>query len=811
LSGKNQSYIKVLIAILAAIVLIVFSGITESTDRYFEDIYSVIAGERSPDSNIVIIHISKSDLDRIGPWPIKRSYYALLIKNLTKQKVNKIGLEVFLSSRLVIQSIYDKLLKDEIERSGRVVLSSLVGGIIENRGKFYSDSLSYPSPKLLNENFLTGHLNYIPANGIVIPLLIDNRGELEKAFSYQLFGKEIEEHLILLNFRSSWKKFKTYSLIEYFELVQKHSPRLNYLKNKTVLIGISDPQFASTIRTAFDDELPGVALHAFALDNLMNSRWINRDFYLISGISFVLILLGLILVQPKIKAKPVFFYLFSFGVFLLITFVLTFKYNYQLALSFFMFPFLFVLIADALSFMFEKRKLLRGALDESEVLKRLLEGKQNELLKLQKELDITEESGSHGLIEKIRTLKTEIDKFKEDEKDKIKADIYLSEEVKEFHGIVYGSKAMDMVVDVIKKVAPENATILIIGESGTGKELVANAIHSLSARKDNNFIAVNCAALTESLLESELFGHVKGAFTGANNDKIGKFEAADKGTIFLDEIGETSDNFQVKLLRVLQFGEIEKVGSTKQSHVDLRVVAATNKDLVLAVQEKKFREDLYYRLNVIQINLPPLRERKEDINILALHFLSEENPDLSLSRAAANAIVEYDWKGNVRELESVIKRGVIFSKSEGRKMLQLSDFPKEIVKNIKYDFEDLVLESLRNKKFSHSSISDTAKELGNVNRTMIAENFRGIVFRTLCKNNFDVDASIETIAGDESYDVKEKVSSKIQMFINNIENDIIKTGAGDFEEVKSKFLSKYKNLPAKFHPYLDDIIKWKIK
>ena len=144
-------------------------------------------------------------------------------------------------------------------------------------------------------------------------------------------------------------------------------------------------------------------------------------------------------------------------------------------------------------------------------------------------------------------------------------------------------------------------------------------------------------------------------------------------------------------------------------------------------------------------------------------------------------------------------------------MLQLSDFPKEIVKNIKYDFEDLVLESLRNKKFSHSSISDTAKELGNVNRTMIAENFRGIVFRTLCENNFDIDASIETIAGNESYDVKEKVSSKIKMFINNIENDIIKTGAGDFEEVKSKFSSKYKNLPAKFHPYLDEIIKWKIK
>ena len=184
---------------------------------------------------------------------------------------------------------------------------------------------------------------------------------------------------------------------------------------------------------------------------------------------------------------------------------------------------------------------------------------------------------------------------------------------------------------------------------------------------------------------------------------------------------------------------------------------------------------------------------------------------MSLSKAAANAIVEYDWKGNVRELESVIKRAVIFSKSEGRKMLQLSDFPKEIVKNIKYDFEDLVLESLRNKKFSHSSISETAKELDNVNRTMVAENFRGIVFRALFENNFDIELSVDVIAGISDHEVREKVKGKIHTFINNIENDIVKTVAGDFEEVKSKFSSKYKNLPAKFHLYLDEVIKWKLK
>jgi transcriptional regulator with GAF, ATPase, and Fis domain/CHASE2 domain-containing sensor protein len=811
LTEKKQLYIKVIFVILVTIILLLFKGFAESTDRYFEGFYSVIAGERFPDSNIVIIHISKSDLDRIGPWPIKRSYYALLIKNLNNQKVSKIGLEVFLSSRLITQTIYDKLLKNEIEKSGKVVLSSLAGSVIESNGIFYTDSLSYPSPKLLNPNFLTGHLNYLRENGISIPLVINNRGIFEKAFSYQLSGKDSEEKSSLLNFRSSWKKFNNYSLLEYFELVQNNSSELKYLKNKIVLIGISDPQIASTIKTVFDEQLPGVAMHAFALDNMMNMRWLKTDIYSTSAILFFIILIGFIIIQPKLKAKQVYNFLFIFGMFLIITFTLLVAFNYRTGLSFFVIPFFFVLMAETVFFILEKKNLLRGALDESEVLKRLFETKQTELWRLQKELNIVEGSGSAGIIEKIKTLKSDIEKLRENEEDKTQAERPSENDVKNFHGIVYRSKTIDKVVEIIKRAAPENATVLITGESGTGKELVARAVHSLSNRRDKNFVAVNCTAITESLLESELFGHVKGAFTGASNDKIGRFEAANKGTIFLDEIGETSENFQVKLLRVLQSGEIEKVGSAEQFYVDVRVVAATNKDLEYEVGKKNFREDLYYRLNVIQIKLPLLRERKEDIEILAAHFLSEEVAELSFSKAVTKAFMDYEWKGNIRELQSVVKSGAIFAKSEGRKMLQFSDLPKEIVKGSKFDFEDLVLDSLRNKKFSHSSISETAKELGNVNRTMVAENFRGIVFRTLCENNFDIELSVAVLAGISDHQVGEKVKGKIHTFINNIENDIIKTGAADFEEVKSEFSSKYKNLPAKFHPYLDEIIKWKIQ
>jgi transcriptional regulator with GAF, ATPase, and Fis domain len=789
----------------------VLHGFTKNADRIFENIYSLIAGEKVPDTNIVIIHISESDLERIGPWPIKRSYYALLIKELTKQNVNKIGLEVFLSSRMVTQTIYDKVLRNEIAKSGKVVLSSVAGMITETNNKFFTDSLSFPSPKLLDNSFLSGHLNYISDAGIKIPLTVDSRGEIEKAFAYQLFYEESDETSIYINARSSWENFKNYSLIEFFDLVRNNSAELKQLKDKIVFIGMSDPQFASTIKTLFNDKLPGVALHAFTLDNLYNSSWQKTDLYVTSALLFVLILIGLVLIQSVLRAKLLYIYMFTFGTFLIITFVLFIGLNYRLAFSFFFVPIFFVIMLDLLFSLLESKNLLKGALDESEILKKLLASKQDELHRLQRELDITEESGSAGVITKIKKLKSDLEKLKEDEEDKTPAKIKTEDHAKNFQDIVYCSKAMDEVVEVIKKVAPENATVLLIGESGTGKELAARAIHNLSLRRDKTFVAVNCAALTESLLESELFGHVKGAFTGATTDKIGRFEAANEGTIFLDEIGETSENFQVKLLRVLQEGEIEKVGSAQQANVDVRVVAATNKELDSLVKQKKFREDLFYRLNVIQIKMPPLRDRPEDIEILAPHFLSGEDPGISFSKAASAAILDYEWNGNVRELESVIKRAVIFARADRRNLLKLSDLPKEIVKGSKYDFEDLVLESLREKKFSHSAVTETAKELGNVNRTMIAENFRGIVFRTLYENNFDIDLSVESISGLEGNEVKTKVRDKVHKFINNIENDIAKESTTDFKELKLKFVSKYKNLPVKFHLYLDEVIKWKLK
>ncbi|HSA59910.1 MAG TPA: sigma-54 dependent transcriptional regulator [bacterium] len=235
-----------------------------------------------------------------------------------------------------------------------------------------------------------------------------------------------------------------------------------------------------------------------------------------------------------------------------------------------------------------------------------------------------------------------------------------------FLDIVGKSLKMHEVYQLIDRVAPSNSSVLILGESGTGKELVARAIHQKSRRKDNPFVVINCAALPETLLESELFGYRKGAFTGAFADKKGLFEEADGGTIFLDEIGEITPAVQVKLLRVLQNGEIRRIGGSENSRVDVRVLAATNKDLHQQVKTKAFREDLFYRLNVITLTLPPLRERKDDVSLLAYHFLKKfsEKTGKNVERISMDTLQtleEYRWPGNVRELENVIERAVVLA------------------------------------------------------------------------------------------------------------------------------------------------------
>jgi two-component system response regulator AtoC len=267
-----------------------------------------------------------------------------------------------------------------------------------------------------------------------------------------------------------------------------------------------------------------------------------------------------------------------------------------------------------------------------------------------------------------------------------------------FENIVSKNEKMQKMFDVIKKVSQYKSTVLITGESGTGKELVARALHYNSDRSQSPFIAVNCGAIPENLLESELFGHAKGAFTDAIRTKKGLFEEADGGTLFLDEIGELPGQLQVKLLRVLQEGEIRRIGESKPIQIDVRIVAATVKDLSKEVNEGHFREDLFYRLNVLPIHIPPLRERKEDIPLLIQHFIGKYNKTMNKNVAdvdhnALDTLMNYKWYGNVRELENTIERAIVLSEKNN---IGLENLPIEI-QNFKEEFQ---LEVLSEEEYS---------------------------------------------------------------------------------------------------------------
>ncbi len=326
-----------------------------------------------------------------------------------------------------------------------------------------------------------------------------------------------------------------------------------------------------------------------------------------------------------------------------------------------------------------------------------------------------------------------------EKRDLLLENIYYRRELQEkygFHNIVGKSKRMLEIYRIISKVAMTDSTVLIYGQSGTGKELIARAIHYNSSRQDRQFVPVDCAVLSENLLESELFGHVKGSFTGAITTKPGLFEVADGGTVFLDEVGNISLTIQAKLLRVLQEGEFTPVGGTKAKKVDIRLIAATNKDLEKMIKEGTFREDIYYRLNIVPIYIPPLKERREDIPMLAVHFLREYAEETGktikgLTPEAIEKLTIYPWPGNVRELENVIERTVVM-------------MDEEMVRP-----EHIALPGQKEKEGSDDYVPMTSEELKQVKKRLrekVVEDIeRTFVLNALERHNWNVTRAAEEV------------------------------------------------------------------
>lgn len=861
----NKSLVGVAFITLLLILSFIFSDFIKQADENILTSKFRIRGESAPDSSVIILYLDNDDIRAIGGWPIKRNYYALVIKVLNELGAKVIGLDIALINPNVERPEYDDLLTNVVKSSGNVVLvgyfTSLTkdepnlrsrlpektGYHTEEKVYFYTgEKLNLPFPKLLDAAGGIGHENFY---NFKVPVFIRSAKEVFPAFSFELLrifsGAEkssvnisstdtrlISESKIIqipyekdgtinVNYPGGVSTLNAIPLVEFlqaYSLQQKGGITdvdVNQVKNKIVIVGVIAEGITDFVETPYTKQFPAVGIHAAIIANALNNDFLKIfpdywDFIFVFAVGLFFIYLILKLNDLKglliLLAFLVSYSILSYSVFII--------FDYEIPVA----RMLFVQIFLTIGLLIYKHQVIKETVyklesERSAIFKKLRE-REDKLIKLEKELQNAEQKNA---AEQTAYLREEINKYKEGlrllSSEAADINVYsISDKPKlkplNFENIIYTqSGPMNNVVEFVKKIADNDSAVLILGESGTGKELIARAIHRSSKRKEKPFIAVNCGALSETLLESELFGHEKGAFTGAVKDKPGRFELADGGTIFLDEVAETSEAFQVKLLRVLQEGELERVGGTETIRVNVRVVAATNQNLVSSSGSQKLRQDLYYRLGVFVINLPPLRDRKVDIPVLAEYLVNMEDPKMKISTNVIDVFSKYSWHGNIRELHSVIKRAVILAKSEeGRDIIRSRDLPEEIKSLIENtgDIADQIIESLRNKKFSKSAISETAKELGGLNRGTVSEYLRGYCFKTFVEQDMNIESTITTIAGISEPDTIQRVRKKLLEFISNAVELVDNTKKPEENILVSK--PKFKNLPQRYNYYLEKII-----
>jgi transcriptional regulator with GAF, ATPase, and Fis domain/CHASE2 domain-containing sensor protein len=865
---NNRTILASAFLVGVALTLVVLQAPLEGFEDQLLAARYQLRGPVPADTNIVILYFDNDDIASLGGWPLTRNYYALLIDVLSKSEVASIGFDIVFGEHNLQFPEHDHLLALTAKNAGCVVLAtyfrSLNGSVESNEevpppfaylpksdGAMVGSGLQLPYPELERAAAGLGHA-HVPdrPTGSVAPMInFQDRGVPALAIEVLRVARKLErssvtwdgsvlrmrgnerdvtipvdsEGRVLLNYTGPLQSFTRYRAVEVLRSFEHQrmglqpSPLLSSLKGKMILVGIIGEGRSVFVPSPFDDRIPSVGVHATFIDNAVNDRFLRS----VGGagmlaISLALVAVSLLLLRrygylSSIIGTLVLLVVYSLGAHLL--------FVYALVIVPIAAPLIAYLISMAGIVFYESRKAQRkvGQLEsDKERIESELRSRELKLQLLERELLDERAAGDPDvrgieLTNEIRKYKEEIRSLSAKVSDLVRFELPAAaqEDGKaEFEGLIYESAGkMSAVVELIRKIAASNANVLILGESGTGKELVARAIHNLSTRRNGQFVAVNCGALTETLLESELFGHERGAFTGAIKEKIGRFEYANGGTIFLDEIAETSEAFQVKLLRVVQSGEFERVGSTVTLRTDARIIAATNKNLAELIAQKKFREDLYYRLNIFTVQLPSLRERKGDIPILAEYFLKKEDPGCALSATVVDALLQYEWPGNVRELEGSMKRAAILARSENRTLIQLKDLPEQISATLKgkVDIEDQILETLRAKRFSRSSISETAEELGGLNRGTVAEYFRGICFRYFFESSWDLARAAVAISESTDSEVHDRVSKKLQEYLKNVV-DGLRVGT-PFDELKPTLRAKYKNLPQRYHMILDEVIR----
>jgi transcriptional regulator with GAF, ATPase, and Fis domain len=618
------------------------------------------------------------------------------------------------------------------------------------------------------------------------------------------------------------ESIKKIGLIDLLQVYENYPDSLN-LQDRLVIVGVTLPGVSSTAATPLTDLLPASLVHATVAENIITGRFLLQTSRL-TDVAILVIFMILVFVLWRFFPVKWLALLLPGTIVLywLISLVLFTGPGIMLPL---LYPTAIFMIANGWMLGDHIRAQRREMLSRRELLEQNISDKELELKTARENLsEIQEELISTGQeSEQLKKLVEERQQYILRLENELRDLRSYSEPARiappqEFPEIIRsGESGMNQVLDVINRIRDDDIPVLIMGETGTGKELIARTIHNTSRRRDKAFVAVNCGALPENLLESELFGHEKGSFTGAFARRRGRFELADGGTFFLDEVSETTPAFQARLLRVLQEGRFERLGGEVTLQVDVRIIAASNRNLQQQLDSGRFRSDLYFRLNGIQISLPPLRERNDDIPFLAQHFLQkyDYHPVDQLSSQVVDALKKYSWPGNVRELENSIRRAAIMAQGEQRKMIRLDDLPAEVVREQKpqptgsayLPLEKQILDMMQSLQFSHSSISATARALGNRDRGTITEYLRGICFETLSDNDFDPEQSARIMAASDDPQVIERVSKKINSYLDNLHPLPPDKDIEDFLSGKNVALPQIKNLPGKYHIALIKVIR----
>jgi transcriptional regulator with GAF, ATPase, and Fis domain/CHASE2 domain-containing sensor protein len=828
-----------IVFLIALIIFCLFFSIPPFTLPYIQDreadLLLRLRGSRTADSCLFFIYLDESDIQTLGGWPITRDYYSYIIHILTEKNAEAIALDIWLDTPNSQYPEFDRMLAEFLESSGRVVLPN----VIQTHEMMNGFEELNPLTEFVRSAAAIGFSN-LGESAVLRRIPVITGDSLKPSFGLAMAKQMLqgkirrEKRSIVIDMRDRsflqipldhgriWMNpagcIQQFSSMRFTEVLNayRYQPGSLNFSGKLVLIAAIAPSLPVLRSTSLCAQIPASLIHGTVAENIIDQNWLRSPRFPMRLIWLLLWMLGTVCATRFGGQKALLWLAVIIPAMVICAWAGICYFYTVLPIT----GSLAIILISCLGFiMYQNRHDKQRHVSRLTDIEAQIQRKEAEMALAIKRLSETESRLFKELEEKkqlsreTRTLleqkEAEVLVLEKQVRDLRGSTVPVSQELSpKYDEIICGPESpLKETLALVAKVAGDDIPVLIQGETGTGKEMIARIIHQSSRRERKAFVAVNCGALSESLLESELFGHERGAFTGAVGQRRGRFELAQGGTLFLDEITETTLHFQARLLRVLQEGSFERVGGERTLHADVRIIAAHNKKLSEEVKSGRFREDLFFRLTAFPIDLPPLRDRAEDIPLLTGFFIRryQKSNKIQFSEAAMHQLQAYRWPGNVRELENIVRRAAILAKSEKRDLIQVKDLPDEIQKDaldqlpaLYHPLESQVLETLRAFRFSHSAIGQTARALGNRDRGTIREYYRGLCFQFFIEHDQDPSKAAAALADSDDQTVNDRIERKIREYIENVRQSVL--------ESQDESIC-YKGLPKKFHPYLDKIIR----